>query len=103
MNTRLLKINAMKRFYNWSNMTGDHGTIADCFWMMSVKAVDQAMQKQQDINERNNWFIKRKNAAVSYERGHIADALLNYIKKRKKRKNIKSSEPQASSLTTEMG
>ena len=85
MNTRLLKINAMKRFCRWANMTGDHGTIADCFWMMSVKAIDQAMQKQKDINERDNWFIKRKKAIDSYERSPIADTLLKYIKERKTR------------------
>ena len=98
MNTRLLKINAMKRFYNWATMTGDHGTIADCFWMMSVKAIDQAMQKQQDINERDSWFRKRKNAAVSYDRDPIVDALLNYIKKRKKRKMEKILKAQSLKL-----
>ena len=89
MNIRLLKINAMKRFHRWATMTGDHGTIADCFWMMSVKAIDQAMQKQKDINERDNWFVKRKKAIVSCERGSIADSLLNYIKKRNKKWRIK--------------
>jgi len=53
--------------------------------MMSVKAIDQAMQKQKDINERDDWFIKRKKAIVSYERSPIADTLLKYIKKRKTR------------------
>ena len=91
MNTRLLKINAMKRFYRWANMTGDHGTIADCFWMMSIKAIDQAMQKQQDIEERDIWFVKRKKAIVSCERGSIADSLLNYIKKRKKIKKLQAT------------
>jgi hypothetical protein len=85
MNIRLLKINAMKRFHRWATMTGDHGTIAACFWMMSVKAIDRAMQKQKDINERDSWFIKRKKAIVSYERGPIADTLLKYIKERKTR------------------
>ena len=85
MNIRLLKINAMKRFHRWATMTGDHGTIANCFWMMSVKAIDRAMQKQKDINERDSWFIKRKKAIVSYERGPIADTLLKYIKERKTR------------------
>ena len=85
MNIRLLKINAMKQFHRWATMTGDHGTIADCFWMMSVKAIDQAMQKQKDIDERDSWFIKRKKAIVSYERNPIADTLLKYIKERKTR------------------
>ena len=93
----------MKRFYNWSNMTGDHATVSLFFSWLGVNEIDKIMERQLEISKRNSWFIKRKNAAVSYERGHIADALLNYIKKRKKRKNIKSSEPQASSLTAKLG
>jgi len=75
----------MKRFHRWATMTGDHGTVADCFWMMSVEAIDRTMQKQKDINKRNSWFIKRKEAIVSYERDPIADTLLKYIKERKAR------------------
>tara|TARA_R100000306_G_C4291616_1_gene100362 strand:+ start:348 stop:620 length:273 start_codon:yes stop_codon:yes gene_type:complete len=87
MNTRLLKINAMKRFYRWANMTDNHGTVADFFWMMSVKQIEKVMEKQKQIHERNSWFIKRKNAVVSYQRAGIADSLLKYIKGRRARNN----------------
>ena len=86
MNTRLLKINAMKRFCRWANMTGNHGTIANFFPIISIKEIEHIIQRQQDIHERDHWFVKRKKAIVSWERGSIADSLLNYIKKRRERK-----------------
>ena len=89
MNIRLLKINAMKRFHGWAIMTGDHGTIASFFWMMSVKQIDEIMERQQSVYKRDDWFLKRKRAIVSYERWSIADKLLKYIKKRRERKNEK--------------
>ena len=108
MNTRLLKINAMKRFYNWATMTGDHGTVALFFSWLGINEIDKIMERQLAISERDSWFRKRKNAAVSYDRDPIADALLNYIKKRKKRKmekilKARSLKLQASSLTAELG
>jgi hypothetical protein len=86
MNTRLLKINAMKRFYNWATMTGDHGTVAAFFSWLGIDQIDKIMDRQLAVSERDSWFRKRKNAVVSYDRDPIAYALLNYIKKRKNRK-----------------
>ena len=85
MNIRLLKINTMKRFHDWATMTGDHGTVIDFFWIMSVKQIEEVMDRQKRIHDRNSWFIKRKNAIVSYQRAGIADSLLKYIKERKTR------------------
>ena len=85
MNTRLLKINAMKKFSRWMSMTG-YGANAIDPYFMSVKEIDDIFDHQTEIHKRNKFCCDRKLGIVSYERWGHAERLLNYITKRNERK-----------------
>ena len=84
MDTRLLKINAMKRFSRWMKMTGYGPNAITPF--SSVKEIDNIFAHQKEIDKRNEFCSKRKLGIVSYQRAGHADNYLNYIIKRNERK-----------------
>ena len=82
MNTRLLKINAMKRFHKSMNESNiSHGDIHFMPWM-SDKEFDRVTEKSSRVSGRNEYFYDRKKLIDNTDRWSYSECLLKYITKR---------------------
>lgn len=86
MKTNLFKINNMKKFCNWLEMSG-YGTETPVFDGMSVELIEKIFKHQSEIHSRDTWCYKNGYGVVSYERYSHAKRLINYILNRKEREN----------------
>ena len=83
MNTRMLKIRPMRKFYKWMIMSGRRPLIP-ISWM-SIKDIEHMFEHNHKVDQRNTWCSKNGIGIVSYERSAYAEKLLGYIVKRYRR------------------
>jgi hypothetical protein len=95
MNTRLLKINAMKRFSRWLDQSEVHHSTIDYWasqfcrgkeWENISKRLDSVQERWKFCCERAKKRKKWGSSILRSEQYKLAGRLLTYIKKRNERK-----------------